>query len=157
MSVYYEGEFDFTDVVSLQKQIGDTENVFAENFLKVGTQIESDYLPLLRQYPETRAKHPFQFATAKSRRYYFHLVKSGQVNTDGYGYVRSGGYADSWRVDVDQNGTVFSISVYSDFPASQYVGGLKQVLGHRNTGWIRYQPILADISTFMDTAVKRLV
>lgn len=155
--MYYTGVFDFTDIVDMQKEIDGLEDKFANNLLKVATQVEDDYLPLLQQYPQQRAKHPFEFATPKSRRYYFYLVNSGQVKTDSYGYVRNGGYARSWNVDLEQNGTTYTLTVSSSFPAAQFVGGLRQVPGHANTGWIKFQPILADIDTFMEAIVKRLV
>lgn len=154
--VFYTGEFDLTDIKRQQQDIEQIEPKFSENLLKVATQIESDYLPLLQQYPQEAVK-PFAFKTPKSRRYYFYLISIGAVNTDGQKYIRTGGYAQSWRVDLDQSGATYTLSVYSDFPAAQFVGGLRQVPGHQNTGWMKYQPILADIGTFMDTMVKRLV
>jgi hypothetical protein len=154
---YYEATFDPSDYINPKKEVEGLQDTFSENLLKVATQIEDDYIPLLAQEPTNRAVHPFQFATPKSRRYYFYLVNSGQVQTDDYGYVRTGGYANSWRVDLEVSGTEYTLSVYSTFPASQYVGGLKQVKGHANTGWIQYHPILSDIEVFMNSIVKRLV
>ena len=160
--MFYEATFDLTDIKKIKDDIEQIQDKFGENFLKVGTQIEDDYLPLLQQEPSQRAVHTFVWshdkaANDRARRKYFYLINSGQVNTDGYGYVRNGGYANSWRVEIDQNGTEYSISVFSTFPASKFVGGLRQVPGHEKTGWVKYQPILADIDTFMESIIVRLV
>lgn len=155
--MFYTGTFDFNDIANIKKDIEEQEVKFADNLLKVATQIEDDYLPLLQNEPQQRAVHPFQFASPKSRRKYFAMIANGEVEVDDYGYVRNGGYAKSWIVDLEQNGTEYTLSVYSTFPAAQYVGGLRQVQGHANTGWIQYQPILSDISTFLDSVITRLV
>lgn len=147
---FYSQTFDFSGLDAIQNDIQSIEDTFADAMLDTSVDIENTYLPKLKEYPPTRAKHPFEFATPKSRRYYFHLVRTGQVRTDGHGYVRNGGYANSWRVDIEQSGNEYTIRVHSTFPASQYVGGNRQVPGHRNTGWVRYEPILDDISDYAD-------
>ncbi len=57
-----------------------------ENVQKIGDEVVSynrdEIIRDMGQYPR-QAVHPFQFNTAKSRRYYFWLVKTGRVNTDG--------------------------------------------------------------------------
>lgn len=103
-----------------------------------------DILADMSKYPR-QAVHPFQFATAKSRRYYFYLVRSGKVRTDGKRYVRNGGYGKSWQVLSDYSGGVYRVAIVSDFKAARYVGGTlvrnlqqarqSQVAGHSRTGW----------------------
>ena len=144
----FNATFDFTGVENITNDIKDLPKQFEDAMLATAVDIEQQYIPQLAKYPPNRAKHPFQFATPKSRRYYFYLVNSGQVNTDGYGYVRNGGYAKSWRVDVSNNGNEYTVTVESTFPAAKYVGGNRQVAGHRNTGWQLYEPILAQIDEF---------
>lgn len=149
---FYNAVFDFSGIESMTQDIDNLNDVFNDAMLDTAIELEQSYIPRLREYPDTRAKHPFQFATAKSRRYYFYLVNNGLVPTDGYGYVRNGGYADSWNVDVSQSGNEFSISLYSTFHAAKYVGGDRQVQGHTNTGWIKYNPILNEASEFANRA-----
>lgn len=144
----YTATFDFSSVDAITRDIDNLESTFESSMLDTAIDIEQTYIPQLAQYPPNRAKHPFQFATPKSRRYYFHLVNTGQVNTDSYGYVRSGRYGQSWNVDVSQSGNEYIITVENTFPAAIYVGGSRQVGGHANTGWILYQPILDQIDEF---------
>lgn len=98
------------------------------------------------------AVHPFEFATPKSRRKYFAMIRDGKVQTANGRYVRSGGYGDAWHVEYDVVNGMFTISIYNTFPGARYIGGSLaqdaaaaarfQVAGHRNTGWQRSSPIV---------------
>jgi hypothetical protein len=146
--MFYEGTFDFSAIDEINKDIADIGDTFKDAMLDTAIDIEQTYIPQLSAYPATRAKHPFEFTTPKSRRKYFAMIRNGEVRTDDYGYVRNGGYGKSWRVEATENGNEYTIEVFSTFPASKYVGGANQVAGHRNTGWILYAPILAQIDEF---------
>jgi len=154
---FYNAVFDFSGIEDIQQNITDIGDVFSNAMLNTAIELEQIYIPRLREYPDSRAKHPFQFATAKSRRYYFYLVNNGLVPTDGYGYVRNGGYANSWNVDIDQTGNEYRVTLYSTFPAAKYVGGERQVPGHTNTGWIKYNPILAEAGDFANRQFFEIV
>lgn len=145
---FYEAIFDYSGIEEINKDIADLQDTFKESMLDTAIEIEQIFIPRLSAYPATRAKHPFQFATPKSRRKYFAMIANGEVRTDGYGYVRNGGYGRSWRVEASENDSEFTIEVFSTFPASIFVGGNRQVQGHKNTGWILYPPILAQIDNF---------
>lgn len=101
--------------------------------------------------PNNRAVHPFEFATAKSRRWYFAQIRKGKIKTDGYGYVRSGAYKKSWQILVEHQGDSFKVRYRSTAKASTYISGKRQVPGHRNTGWLYVPPILNQkIQLFLD-------
>jgi hypothetical protein len=172
--VFYGADFDFSGVDTITDEIDELPSVFADAMLNTSIVIERQYLPRLQEYPPPRDDRPFRFATPKSRRYYFYLIKSGQVKTDGKHYIRTGGYAKSWVVDVAQNGEVFQIYVgarqqapkggvtignrsftggqFLPFKVMEYIGGDLQVPGHKDTGWTLYHPILDEISAYMDRA-----
>lgn len=100
------------------------------------------------------AVYPFQFATDKSRAFYFWQFK-GEIP-----YLRTGMLRDSWTFDISSSGTpgrfaglfgavtgnIRVVLVNTD-PASIYVYGPRQVPGHRNTGWTAptREKVLADI------------
>jgi len=82
---------------------------------------------LTSRYPGP-TKHPFAFATPKSRRWFFANVPAP--------YMRTRFLAESWDVNLyleDDDG--FSIQMDNDAPYAQYVYGPRQVPGHRVTGW----------------------
>lgn len=83
---------------------------------------------LFGQYPGP-AVHPFEFATAKSRRWFFANIGH---------YVRKGKPPLGWTVQIDMRRTGSELIIYNEWPASIYVyGGVtqRQVPGHKRTGW----------------------
>ena len=149
--------YDFAGLDDILDDIKQLPDVFEDAMIEVGVEVETRYVPSLALYPATRAVHPFQFATPKSKRKYFALIREGKVRTDSYGYVRNGGYGKSWSVEIEQDGTGVTLSVRTSFPAAIYVGGKRQVPGHRNTGWIQYEPILDEIHSFADLRFYQIV
>jgi len=132
--------------------INTIDRVFAGIIQRVGDKVGQQLEPL-KEYPTNRAKHPFAFATPKSRRYYFYLVSTGQIRTDGYGYVRNGGFARSWGHQVEQSGDDYTISIGSSFNAAKWIVGDRQVPGHRNTGWKNVNPYLTQLVREIDDQV----
>lgn len=133
---------------------------------EVFQRLEQPLLTDLRTYPGS-VVHPFQFATEKSRRWYFAAIASGIIRTSGGRYQRTGGLADSWQVDYLLNENGFIIRVKSDYKGTKYVVGSfdrsrnYQVPGHKNTGWRLVLPVVdrwLDIAKkdFEDTASRRL-
>lgn len=115
--------------------------------------VESQRDSLIRdisKYPAP-AVHPFAFATAKSRRWYFAQLREGKIRTDGTRYVRSGGYAKSWQIIYRSEGATFYATLFTAFDAARFIGGTLQqdasaaarriVPGHKNTGWMQTSPI----------------
>lgn len=109
-------------------------------------KIENDVQQILAPYPGA-ALYPFQFATARSRRYYFWRFK-GQIP-----YTRTTRLAQSWITAIGGGldagplsiigalvrqtsvaGTLQLVIANTD-PASRYVYPTNQVPGHHNTGW----------------------
>lgn len=90
---------------------------------------------LFGQYPGP-VVHPFEFATDKSRRWYFaNKVKKG---SRGGSYARTGKPPLGWTVQIDMRRTGSELIVYNQWNKSIYVyGGVsqRQVPGHRRTGW----------------------
>lgn len=120
-------------------------NIEARIEANVRPRIEADVVALLAPYPGP-AVYPFQFATDRSRRYYFWRFK-GQIP-----YPRSGAMAAAWMVQTtalngnfltrlvgfvrqQQSGGMIIITISNDDPAFIYVYQPRQVAGHRNTGW----------------------
>lgn len=101
--------------------------------------------------PNSPAKLPLEFATPKSRRYYFWAVRTGKIRTDGKRYIRSGKASMGWKVTLDNDGASYLIRISNDWQASIYVYGTlaatgfdTRVQGHKNTGWQAVKP-KADI------------
>ena len=78
---------------------------------------------------------PFAFATPRSQRYWFVLVSTGQVETDGEHYIRSSDIETSFKVEAtgDASGSLFK--VFNKHPKSRFVVSPWAVAGHQNTGW----------------------
>ena len=138
----------------------------------VADDVVSIYEPqikrILAQEPPP-AKHPFQFATAKSRRWYFAAVRGKipgvTINTDGTRYVRTGGLSAAWDVRVDEDRRGVTIVVDNPTRAAVYVGGSmsltnpsraarRQVPGHRNTGWPLWVSVLNPLMESVQTEFK---
>jgi hypothetical protein len=127
--------------------------IVAQVAKEAGDRLKPSLLNELAQVPGP-AKHPFQFATLKSQRKYFAMIKDGEIDTANGRYVRkgSGGYGDTWRVEYNANNDTFNILIYSTWRKAKYIGGSLardanaaarfQVPGHRNTGWQRNSPIV---------------
>lgn len=81
--------------------------------------------------------HPFEFATAKSRRWYFaNMVPSGSERGK---YRRTDALKLAWRVIIDRRRTDGLITIRNIHPAANYIIGEFQVPGHRVTGWAKNQ------------------
>lgn len=134
-------------------------------------EVADDLLPYAQQFVTLRlgvvprpAVHPFQFATPRSRRYYFYLVRTKQVATDGKRYLRSGALPRGWKVQLIVKGGEFRIGIYNPARAAQYVYGTlvkdvgaarrRQVAGHRRTGWILASPIAREIVEELDAEFR---
>ena len=109
-------------------------------------RVEQDVIALLAPYPGP-AVYPFEFATDKSRRFYFWRFK------DRIPYQRTGAFGAAWSVVVNgqvggglfgllagfitarpQTGRI-TLDILNESDAAQYVYGPRQVPGHANTGW----------------------
>lgn len=132
--------------------------------MKTLDESRAPLLQALGRYPSRPAIHPFQFATPKSRRYYFVLIREGKINTDGKRYVRTGGYRKSWVVDTIKGKGTYTLSVGNKWRANRFVGGAldfdeskaraRQVAGHRRTGW-QISAQVADAK--FDEVIARIV
>lgn len=100
-------------------------------------QIKPSLLDELRYYPRP-AVHPFQFATAKSKRYYFWAVRTGVIKTSGGRYQRTGALAAGWQVDIFFGDGAVGMSVVNRRKEVKYVTGKRMIPGHQVTGWQRH-------------------
>lgn len=82
--------------------------------------------------------HPFEFATDKSRRWYFaNKVRSGGKGGE---YARTGDLGKAWIVQIDRRSKDSFITIRNTDPAAGFVygsGSQRQVPGHAATGWGR--------------------
>lgn len=77
---------------------------------------------------------PFQFATDKSRRYYFATHKGG--------YQRTGAVLQ-WRIILKAfSGRTVELTFENAVPYAKYVFGPRQVPGHARTGWKNADKVL---------------
>jgi hypothetical protein len=137
--------------LNIQKSDETLEDQFESYLQRVGVTVQKaltdSQRPLvqaLANYPRP-AVLPFQFATPKSRRYYFWMISQGMVNTDGQRYIRSNRYKRSWETNVTSGKGVYTLELSNRWKASKFVGGdltfdkakaeRAQVAGHRRTGW----------------------
>jgi hypothetical protein len=112
---------------------------------EVQPQVERQAQDLLGREPGP-VVHPFAFATAKSRRWYFWAFK-GRLP-----YRRTGQGAKGWRVAFDRRLNAGQIRIYNLWEASGYVYGagnplasFRQVPGHARTGWGRDFPVALNL------------
>lgn len=96
--------------------------------------VRAPFLDELRTTPPP-AKHPFAFATPKSRRWYFYAIHAGLIRTSGGRYQRTGALAAGWRVDITLGDDAVVLSAANPVRSQKWVTGKRQVPGHRNTGW----------------------
>jgi hypothetical protein len=94
-------------------------------------------LPAIREYPPRLAVHPFEFATEKSRRFYFAVIVPRLGNSGRY--ERTGGLKNSWKTVRQRGNGVYSATLQSNKQWALFVVGnlarQRQVAGHQNTGW----------------------
>src|SRR5690242_4284939 len=104
---------------------------FALNITALPKAIEQDVLDVSSDFEDKveselgtvpqQAKHPFAFATPKSKRFYFWAIKQGKIPTDGSRYVRQGKAPYGWRIDVDKTGAETIIRISNTWDKSKYV------------------------------------
>lgn len=123
---------------------------FLDAYPELATEAVSDALkrevipPLLSELRHVPgpSKHPWAFATAKSRRWWFYAVRAGLVPTDGERYVRSGKLMAAWKVRISVDDDTVVLSAENKNKAIRYVTGDRQVRGHKNTGWPKHGPTI---------------
>ena len=103
----------------LQEEISDAFN----------SQIKPFFLDELRYYPRP-AVLPFQFATAKSKRWYFWAVRTGKIKTSNGRYQRTGDLGRAWKVDIFFGDGAVGMSVANKRKEVKWVTGKRQVPGH---------------------------
>lgn len=109
---------------------------------QVKQPLQNTVTDLFGQYPGP-AVHPFQFATAKSRRWFFANIGH---------YTRKGKPPLGWTVNIDLRRTGSELIIFNQWTNSIFVyGGVtqRQVPGHARTGWG------ADFETAADLAQER--
>ncbi len=94
--------------------------------------------------------YPFLWASEKQRRAFF--------ATDGFGhgipYRRKRRYIHSWHVRADYADTLSGITVSSDSPVSEFVGGRRQQPGHVQTGWPNAIEVIQVISLEVNDRIE---
>ena len=95
--------------------------------------VQAEILPALQpaindalNRPPGPVKRPFEFATARSQRWFFANRKGG--------YRRTGAVL-VWRGGLDIDGATGTILAVNPVSYSRYLYGPNQVRGHFNTGW----------------------
>lgn len=128
-------------------------NLFEDSVRSIfDAYIAPGMLSELRYYPGP-AKLPFEFATAKSKRYYFYAVRKGIIKTSGGRYVRTGALAAGWKAEITIDDNAIAISASNNAKAARFVTGKRQVPGHQNTGWPRHD---ATIDFWRDAAREQV-
>lgn len=140
--VNFSASVNTNRIDKLVKEITALPKSIAQDVLDVASEYEKAVQRELGTVPNP-AKHPFAFATEKSKRYYFWAIKQGLISTNGSRYVRRGKAPYGWRIDVDevsQGNSVIRIS--NTWDKSKFVYGTlsptrpdTRVQGHRKTGW----------------------
>jgi len=157
-------------LLNVENQLDELDEVAGELFAEVGEDISPHVLDDLRYYPPP-AKHPFDFATPKSKRFYFWAVGTGQIPTSGGRYKRTGGLGEGWRIRIGKRKGAYEFVIenvaknFQGKPFAKYVvgsfdvrrGPKYQVPGHRNTGWPLVAPTVSIwTQTFIDQYSERL-
>lgn len=163
---------DFTTLEDVNTFTENTESVLLDVANEVQERNKDTVLRVMSEYPQSLAKHPFEFATAKSRRYYFWMISQGMVNTDGTRYIRTNKLAKSWKFEVITNKRGVGFIVKTNAKMARYVGGTmaiskpslaqqSQVAGHRRTGWqtwvSRLNPLLDSVQGDFETLWRERV
>lgn len=151
-------ETDFSALDDINTIVENTDALLIDIANEVQQRNNDTVLRVMAEYP-SQAKHPFEFATPKSRRYYFWLIKQGKINTDGTRYIRNGKLGKSWSFEVKTNKRGVAMVIQTSAKMARYVGGTMaiskpslarqaQVAGHRNTGW---QPFVDRLNPLLDS------
>lgn len=114
------------------------------------SDIAPGLLAELRYYPQ-QVKHPFEFATDRSRRYWFAVLMKRYPN----GYIRTGRLREGWTVNVDffEGDVVMSAGNRTRY--QKWVTGVRQVPGHRNSGWPLSTPIFQQYRDIAKEVTRR--
>lgn len=121
----------FRAIKALPKAAQADMRVAMNNELKPA--VKKDVIDVLAPYPGP-VVHPFEFTTAKSRRYYFAVI----LPKNGGGYVRTMLLFNSWSVDLVFGLDFDSLHIYNAQFYSKFVlPGRNQVPGHARSGWGR--------------------
>jgi hypothetical protein len=107
-------------------------------------QIKPALLDELKYYPP-KVRYPFEFASDRSRRYYF--------ATHTPPYVRTGALAAGWKADVLMSDNAVAMSVSNPVKYLPFVIGRFQQPGHRNTQW----PLFAPTVSFWKIAAVEVI
>lgn len=109
-------------------------NIFSLVQSELAPQMEADLNEAMSAGPGP-VSSPFEFGTPRSQRYWFVLVSTGQVETDGEHYTRSGDIERAFKVEAtgDASGSLFK--VFNSHPKARFVTSPWAVAGHKNTGW----------------------
>lgn len=131
---------------NLAIQIAALPKNIQDDALEVASDYEAEVARELGTVPPP-AKLPFEFATPKSKRYYFWAVKQGLIATSNGRYVRRGKTPYGWRTDVEVQGNEYIIRIANTWNKSLYVYGTlsatgfdTRIPGHKNTGWQLAKP-----------------
>lgn len=107
-----------------------------------------ELLTLLQASPQRRAVHPFVWSlnpvrNERGRRGFWARVRSGEIKTDGYGYLRTGGLAAAYAVDVTVvDNEVLTFIRNKANRSYRYTKGAWQIPGHVATGWQKDKPVI---------------
>lgn len=107
--------------------------------IELGPDLEEDANNLMEEGPG-QVSSPFQFGTAKSRRFYMALVREYPELTDGAHWLRTGEIERSFVVEVSDRFRENLIRIVNKHGKGKYLLGPWLVAGHAKTGW----PELAD-------------
>ncbi len=97
--------------------------------------------------------HPFEFATPRSRRKYFHLLSLGLIPTDGHSYLRQHETANAWFAYHSPSSSGGEIVFENPKAHSIYVYWPRQVPGHTITGWPQLPQVTQEIAPPIFTAI----
>lgn len=117
------------------------------------TQVRPGLLAEL-QFEPRPSVHPFEFATPKSRRWYFWALSEGKIPTDGTRYKRTHMLSQAWKVGLTVGDNSIAFFAENKRKEEKFVSGKRQVPGHRTTGWplhgdtiMKWKPIARDVVT----------
>ena len=154
--------------------LGELANRFPRSLRKAFRQrVEDEVIPhvqdvlikrLVEETPSPRGSGKFVWsrksaANERARRWWFANVNSGEIDTDGSHYRRTGKMQKQWRVYGKVRTNSAELEVINRNPGAKYVYGnaeRPQIPGHRDTGWPSINRLLAGASRRIDNRVGKI-
>jgi hypothetical protein len=90
-------------------------------------------------------------ANDRARKWYFRQLALGKIPTDGQRYQRTGAMLDAFEITTLFSNNAIGLEVVNSAPGVDYVMGERQIYGHKQTGWPKFEVIDEQFSDHLNS------